>query len=191
MRTSSSGQHASTSTSDGVLNGPELGWHGWSGDRPTCSPTGSFFMGKAGCWEPYELRGSRTVLGARGGEIPRATRFPITADDSARRRRQRRRKLIQNARLRQHVTEMLARWWSPEQIAGRLKLAGGNARLCHETIYQSVYSPEGQALALHRHLLRARLLCRRRFGRKPCSSKPRAHVGPSPQRQHPGSVPGV
>src|SRR5437763_3985032 len=27
-------------------------------------------MVKAGCWEPYELRGSRTVLGARGGEIP-------------------------------------------------------------------------------------------------------------------------
>jgi hypothetical protein len=28
-------------------------------------------------WEPYELRGSRTVLGARGGEIPRATRLPL------------------------------------------------------------------------------------------------------------------
>src|SRR6478672_7393791 len=25
---------------------------------------------RAECWEPYELRGSRTVLGARGGEIP-------------------------------------------------------------------------------------------------------------------------
>ena len=46
--------------------------------------------------------------------------FPITADDSAKRRRQRRRKPIRDARLRQHVTEMLARWWSPEQIAGRL-----------------------------------------------------------------------
>src|SRR5580698_787752 len=28
-------------------------------------------------WEPYELRGSRTVLGARGGEIPRATYLPL------------------------------------------------------------------------------------------------------------------
>ena len=27
-------------------------------------------MQTAGCWEPYESRGSRTVLGARGGEIP-------------------------------------------------------------------------------------------------------------------------
>jgi transposase, IS30 family len=93
--------------------------------------------------------------------------FPVTAEDSARRRRQRQRKLIQDARLRQHVTEMLARWWSPEQIAGRLKLAGDGARLSHETIYQFVYSPEGRALELHRHLLRARRLRRRRFGRKP------------------------
>ena len=93
--------------------------------------------------------------------------YPVTADDHARRRRQRQRKLIRDARLRQHVTEMLARWWSPEQIAGRLKLADADMRLCHETIYQFVYSPEGRALALHRHLLRARRLRRRRFGRKP------------------------
>jgi transposase, IS30 family len=97
--------------------------------------------------------------------------FPITAEDSARRRRQRRRKLIQDACLRRHVTAMLAQWWSPEQIAGRLKLVGDGARLCHETIYQFVYSPEGRALALHRHLLRARRLRRRRFGRKPRSPK--------------------
>jgi len=97
--------------------------------------------------------------------------FPITAEDSAKRRRQRRRKLIQDARLRQHVTTMLAHWWSPEQIAGRLKLAGDGARLSHETIYRFVYSPEGRELALHRHLLRARRLRRRRFGRKPRSPK--------------------
>jgi IS30 family transposase len=97
--------------------------------------------------------------------------FPVTAEGTAKRRRQRRRKLIQNARLRQHVTEMLARWWSPEQIAGRLKHIGEDARVCHETIYQFVYSPEGRALALHHHLLRARRLRRRRFGRKPRSPK--------------------
>src|SRR5215212_2891771 len=61
--------------------------------------------------------------------------------------------------------------WSPEQIAGRLKLTGEDGRLCHETIYQFVYSPEGRALELHRHLLRARRLRRRRFGRKPRSLK--------------------
>src|ERR1044071_5857215 len=36
---------------------------------PVC-PLGSFVWTRAECWEPYELRGSRTVLGARGGEIP-------------------------------------------------------------------------------------------------------------------------
>ena len=34
-------------------------------------------MVKAGCWEPYELRGSRTVLGARGGEIPAQLACPL------------------------------------------------------------------------------------------------------------------
>src|SRR5215213_11276151 len=65
--------------------------------------------------------------------------YPVTADDRARQRRQRRRKLIRDAQLQEQVTELLARWWSPEQIAGRLKLASTEAHLCHETIYQFVY----------------------------------------------------
>lgn len=93
--------------------------------------------------------------------------YPITANDSARRRRQRRRKLVRDTRLRTHVIEKLELCWSPEPIAGRLKLAGDGARLCHETIYQFVDS----ALALHRHLPRARRLRRRRFGRKPRGAK--------------------
>jgi transposase, IS30 family len=99
--------------------------------------------------------------------LPRATRYPITAEDSARRRRRRQRKLVRDARLRGHVLEKLKLAWSPEQIAGRLKVAGEHGRLCHETIYQFVYSPEGRALELHRHLLRARRLRRPRFARKP------------------------
>ena len=51
------------------------------------------------------------------------------------------------------------------------EIAGEDGRLCHETIYQFVYSPEGRALELHRHLLRARRLRRRRFGRKARSLK--------------------
>src|SRR5215207_10013712 len=97
--------------------------------------------------------------------------YPVTAEDSARRRRRRQRKLVRDAHLRGHVVEKLKLWWSPEQIAGRLKIAAEDGRLCHETIYQFVYSPEGRALELHRHLLRARRLRRRRFGRKPRSLK--------------------
>ena len=52
-----------------------------------------------------------------------------------------------------------------------MKVAGEDGRLCHETIYQFVYSPEGRTLELHRHLLRARRLRRQRFGRKPRSLK--------------------
>jgi IS30 family transposase len=52
-----------------------------------------------------------------------------------------------------------------------LKIAGEDGRLGHETIYQFVYSPEGRALELHHHLLRARRLRRRRFGRKARSLK--------------------
>lgn len=96
---------------------------------------------------------------------------PITAEDSAKRRRLRRRKLVQDAPLRAHVLEKLALWWSPEQIAGRLRIAGEDGRLCHETTYPFIYSPEGRALELHRHLLRARRLRRRRFGRKPRGMK--------------------
>jgi IS30 family transposase len=97
--------------------------------------------------------------------------YPITAEDSARRRRQRHRKLVRNEHLRRHVVDKLACCWSPEQIAGRLKLAGDTARLSHETIYQFVYSPEGRALELHRHLLRARRRRRPRFARKPRGAK--------------------
>ena len=92
--------------------------------------------------------------------------YPVTAEDSARRRRRRQRKLVRDPRLRSHVVEKLKLWWSPEQIAGRLKSLGDEAACRHETIYQFVYSPEGRALELHRHLLRARRLRRQRFGRK-------------------------
>jgi IS30 family transposase len=97
--------------------------------------------------------------------------YPVTAEDSARRRRRRQCKLVRDPRLRSHGVEKLKLWWSPEQIAGRLKVAGEDGRLCHETIYQFVYSPEGRALELHRHLLRAKRLRRQRFGRKPRSLK--------------------
>jgi transposase, IS30 family len=97
--------------------------------------------------------------------------YPVTAEDNARRRRRRQRKLVRDAHLRGHVVEKLELCWSPEQIAGRSKIAGEDGRLCHETIYQFVYSPEGRALELHRHLLRARRLRRRRFGRKARSLK--------------------
>ena len=50
--------------------GRETGLHGFAAQIQLCSLTGSYVMVTAEHREPYESRGSRTVLGARGGEIP-------------------------------------------------------------------------------------------------------------------------
>ena len=60
--------------------------------------------------------------------------------------------------------------WSPEQISGRLRISDGpSARLSHETIYQYVYSAEGQDQQLARHLPERRRKRRPRYARKPRS----------------------
>jgi IS30 family transposase len=43
-------------------------------------------------------------------------------------------------KLRQHVIRKLNTFWSPEQIAGRLKKEKNDVTLCHETIYQFIYT---------------------------------------------------
>jgi len=48
--------------------------------------------------------------------------YPLTAQDYARQRRQRLSKLRQHEVLRHYIIDKLERCWSPEQIAGRLKL---------------------------------------------------------------------
>ena len=48
----------------------EIGLSGFAAQIQPCSLTGSYVMATAEHQEPYESRGSRTVLGARGGEIP-------------------------------------------------------------------------------------------------------------------------
>ncbi|MCZ0964229.1 IS30 family transposase [Paracoccus sp. EF6] len=70
--------------------------------------------------------------------------------------------------------------WSPEQIAGRLRIEpGAPHRLCHETIYQYVYSAEGQSAQL------ARLLPERRRKRKPRYARtPRNRVFPAETSIH-------
>src|SRR5262252_831779 len=50
--------------------GREIGLSGFAAQIQLYSLTGSYVMATAEHREPYEPRGSRTVLGARGGEIP-------------------------------------------------------------------------------------------------------------------------
>lgn len=49
-------------------------------------------------------------------------------------------KIENNAELRKYVVSKLKKFWSPEQIAGRLKRRCKRSVICHETIYQFVYN---------------------------------------------------
>lgn len=104
-------------------------------------------------------------------EVPQAEGYwPTSAQMLADRRRHRRCKLLRHPRLLAAVVERLKDGWSPEQIAGRLKLERGvRQRLCHETIYRFVYSKDGQSQDLARHLPEQRRARRPRRGRKPRS----------------------
>ncbi len=100
--------------------------------------------------------------------------YPVTAQDQALARRRRLAKLARHKDLLAHVVDRLRAGWSPQQIAGRLRLdeangADGRAgkRLCHETIYRHVYGPEGRTEQLYLCLPRARRRRATRHGRKP------------------------
>ena len=96
---------------------------------------------------------------------------PVTAQQLAQDRRQRLAKLARDDELRAHVVDCLRAGWSPQQIAGRLRLdrAAGNATggLCHETIYRHVYGQAGRSDDLCQCLPRARKRRRTRHGRRP------------------------
>jgi len=61
------------------------------------------------------------------------------------------RKLKTNERLREYVIDMLQKDWSPEEISGRLKEYPDEeiGYICHETIYEYIYSIEGVRLKLY------------------------------------------
>jgi hypothetical protein len=64
------GRAGSTSGCDTRPKEREIGLSGFAAQIQPCSLTGSYVMGTAEHREPYESRGSSTVLGARGGAIP-------------------------------------------------------------------------------------------------------------------------
>lgn len=94
--------------------------------------------------------------------------YAVSGHRMAERRRARQAKLVHRPTLREHVVARLRDGWSPQQIAGRLKLDDHPAgRVSHETIYRHVYSRQGHDDALYRLLPMARRQRRPRFGRKP------------------------
>jgi len=76
---------------------------------------------------------------------------------------QRFRKLKGNKRLRRYIERKLKKYWSPEQIAGRLRFRYGKTILCHETIYQFIYNEKPE---LKQYLRCQKGKYRRRHGTK-------------------------
>jgi len=77
-------------------------------------------------------------------------------------------KLARNPALLAHVLGRRRAGWSPEQIAGRLKLDQADVGcVSHETIYQHVYSREGRRAGLFALLASAWARRRQLRGRKP------------------------
>jgi len=100
--------------------------------------------------------------------------YPMTAQGLARARRQRLAKLARHEELLAHVVDQLRAGWSPQQIAGWLRLdkqdgadGGAIGRLCHETIPWHVYGPDGRTEQLYLCLPRAQRRRATRHGRKP------------------------
>ena len=93
--------------------------------------------------------------------------YPVTAHQAAAERRARQGKLTRHPSLRKAVVKRLKGHWSPEQIAGRMKLEGRRLRVSHETIYRFVYGPAGREEELYRYLETGRKKRKRRYARKP------------------------
>lgn len=82
------------------------------------------------------------------------------------REKRRRPKMVISPGLRLYViTKLLCEQWSPEQIAGALRIkSGGKTVLSHEAIYQYIYSKEGKRLKLYQQLRRKKKPIRQPFG---------------------------
>ncbi|WP_422125416.1 IS30 family transposase [Sphingobium arseniciresistens] len=94
--------------------------------------------------------------------------FPTVAQTMASGRRVRGGKIARRPDLAAYISDRLSAAWSPEQIAGYLRRDRGHREtVCHETIYQFVYGPDGRRQELWRHLPVARRSRRQRYARKP------------------------
>ncbi|WP_273793913.1 IS30 family transposase, partial [Brucella anthropi] len=92
--------------------------------------------------------------------------YCTVADQKARERRTRQRKLLRYDHLRQSVVKHISDGWSPQQIAGRMRLERHPISVSHETIYQFVYSADGRKEGLWKYLPERRARRRPRHARR-------------------------
>ncbi|HDZ82242.1 MAG TPA: IS30 family transposase [Roseobacter sp.] len=90
----------------------------------------------------------------------------LNAQDQSEERRAVHRKLIIYPELMSAVRSGFDAGWSPEQIAGRMRLERHPMRVSHETIYRYAYSKDGRAEKFYQHLPRQRQRRRPRGTRK-------------------------
>jgi len=92
--------------------------------------------------------------------------YCVMAHQMACDRRSKLRKLARFSHVRQSVIERIVHGWSPQQIAGRMRLEQHPISVSHETIYKFAYSADGQAIKLWRHLPERRARRRPRHARR-------------------------
>ena len=73
-------------------------------------------------------------------------------------------KLSTDEKLQAYTVKKLMKYWSPEQIAGRLERKLGHKVICHETIYQWIYNDRKEFIPYLRHAAKRRY--RKRHGAK-------------------------
>ena len=78
--------------------------------------------------------------------------YPVSAQDMYEKRRAVHRKMIVHPELKSAIENRLKAGWSPEQIAGRMRLERHPIRVRHETIYRFAYSKDGREEQFYRHL---------------------------------------
>lgn len=92
--------------------------------------------------------------------------YCVTAHDMACARRAKLHKLTRFSHVRQSAIERIIHGWSPQQIAGRMRLERHPISVSHETIYKFAYSADGQAIKLWHHLPEHRARRRPRHARR-------------------------
>ena len=103
----------------------------------------------------------------RDEEIPELNGYhAVVAQDRYEERRAVHRKLIRHPEIMAAVRSGFDAGWSPEQIAGRMRLERHPMRVSHETIYRYAYSKDGRAEKFYQHLPRHSLRRKPRGTRK-------------------------
>lgn len=83
-----------------------------------------------------------------------------------RRHKQHRGKLDKYPELKECVLAGLKKEWSPDVIAGKLKIAGEKQTISHESIYHYIYNKDGRYEGLYKYLQQGKVKRQKRYSRK-------------------------